>query len=128
MDYRQPPWGGYPTSSPPSWPQHQPHGSDGLFLGAALGELKSGQSQIVTAISEQTHVLQEIRGQLASNATLMSERLPARPAQTIDDRLRTMREILKTLVPLALLAAIVTGKLTWLEAWPLLRASLGLAG
>lgn len=126
MSYLQPPSSGYQmTSSPMSPPVN---GSESMLLGSMLGELKSGQSQITHAISVQTDVLRQIHGQLSSNATLMAERLPEKmpsPA-SLEDRLKLTREVLKTLVPVLLLAAIVLGKITLLEGEGLLRRWLGL--
>lgn len=120
---------------PPSYYPFLPHanGSDNMLLGSMLGELKSGQTSIVHALGAQTEVLQDIHQQLRDNASLMSDRLPLvalaeAPKVSLTDRIGMLREILKTLVPLAILVAIVMGKLTFIEAWPLLRQSLGIGG
>lgn len=131
MSYHQPPCSGcqhpYYPSSPPA------NGSDSMLLGSMLGELKTGQHHIVSALGQQTGVLHRIHDRLEENAKLMAHLPEAATSSdqvetTLDDRLRTLREILKTLVPLALLAAIIMGKMTLLEAWPLIRQSLGVAG
>jgi hypothetical protein len=130
MSYQPQQQSGYP----PNYYPHSPHanGNDSMLLGSMLGELKSGQTSIVSALGAQTDVLQDIHQQLRDNASLMSERLkppqPEPPTVSLNERIVTVREILKTLVPLALLVAIVMGKITVLEAWPLLRQSLGIGG
>lgn len=131
MSYPPQQQSGYPPSYYPPLPYA--NGSDSMLLGSMLGELKSGQTSIVHALGAQTEVLQGIHQQLRDNASLMSERLqpPATaeaPKVSLNDRIVTLREILKTLVPLALLVAIVMGKITFIEAWPLLRQSLGIGG
>ncbi len=127
MHYLPPSPGSYPPNYyPPSSPAN---GHESMLLGSMLGELKSGQVAIVSALGQQTGVLHRIHDRLEENAKLMAHLPEAAPAATtLEDRLQIVREILKTLVPLALLAAIIMGKITFLEAWPLIRQSLGLAG
>lgn len=120
------------TYQQPSYPTTVPVGSDGILLsvmlGPLLGELKSGQAQTIATLQAQTNILQQIHQQLTANATTLAERLPTKAHRSIDDRLITIRDLIKTILPLAILSAIVMGKITWSDAWPMLRTLLGLGG
>lgn len=131
MSYHQPPYGGYPPSWQPPY-QHVPHQvqhqaphQDSLALGTTLGQLLAGQERSIFLHEAQLH---ELRALPARIAEMIPQPAAKPPEPTIHERLSIVREILKTLVPLALLAAIVMGKLTFIEAWPLLRQSMGLGG
>lgn len=127
MDYQQPPPSGYP----PTWPGPYPHsavpGNDSLALGTTLGRLLAGQERTIFLHEKTLQELQALPSRLAAALPPPAASMPP-SSPSLHDWMQTVREILKLLLPLALLGAIITGKLTWLEAMPLIRQAIGMAG
>ena len=119
-----PPWSGYPPSSPPPLPSFNGHES--MLLGSLLGELKSGQAQTIHSLNLQTEVLRQIHGQLAENATLMADRLPAAPA-TPEPKAETMtwRDWAQIGVGLVVVLGALAGKIPLKDVPGLIGKPLG---
>jgi hypothetical protein len=100
------------------------HQHDPMALGVLLGGLQAEsrrQTEIMLAFLDETH---EMRRDIHDLPERIAARLPAHTEPP--RRLRMIKEILQTAVPLALLAAIVAGKIALADALPLMRVALGL--
>lgn len=109
----EPPPGSY-HYSPPTY------GNESVML-VWLGQILTVQKQ---AISLHETVVEELRALPDRIAAKLPP--PPAPPPSLEERLRTMCEFLKLLVPLFLLGAIVMGKITLLEGEGVIRKWLGI--
>lgn len=143
MSYPHPHWSGYPPtshqSSPPAAPSHA--GSESMLLsilvGPLLGELKSGQAQLIATMTAQTEVLRQIHAQMAANASLLEvipeklEELPEKiilpivppPVKWMDRP--SVRDWVQIAIALVVVGAALSGKLPIKEVLPLIGKPFG---
>lgn len=91
-----------------------------LELGMTLGRLLAGQDRSIQVLERIADDIESLPGKIHSRPA------PEPPAANSSARLKDIASILKTVFALALLAAVVAGKITYPEALPLLRKFAGL--
>lgn len=118
------------TSSPSPYQIAPMHGGD-LMLGSMLGQMIAGQHNANELLRAITDRLSDLPDQIAER---MSEKLsrpePSAPVPPPQDGkvmsyMKTTKELLQAALPLALLTALVMGKVTWSDVLPLIRTALG---
>lgn len=113
----------HPEPPPGSYPYPPPtYGNESVML-VWLGQILTVQQQ---GIALHETVVEELRALPDRIAAKLPPPPPPPPTPTLEERLRTMREFLKLLVPLFLLGAIVMGKITLLEGEGVIRKWLGI--
>lgn len=121
-------WNSSPTRSAPPGGQMNGYHPPGEFgLGMIMG-------QVATEQRRQTEILLGMQQRLENLPDQIADRLPRSEAgapkpgsaATHQTNVQQITDLLRAVVPLALLAAIVVGKLTLLEGLPLIRHSLGI--
>lgn len=111
---------------PGSWPYPPPTSGthDNLALGTTLGQLLAGQDR---QLFLQELIVAELRALPERIAALIpTPPPPPPPGPTLSDHLAAMREILKLMIPLGLIALVAMGRLTVFEGEGLIRKWLGL--
>lgn len=114
------------TSSPSPYQIAPMHGGD-LMLGSMLGQMIAGQHNANELLRAITDRLSDLPDQIAER---MSEKLsrpePSAPQDgKVMSYMKTTKELLQAALPLALLTALVMGKVTWSDVLPLIRTALG---
>lgn len=119
--------------SPPTYVNGHSHvnGSD-LGLGILLGQILSRSEEQVSILrdirevkQDQSETLARLSDRVEALPAAVAAKLPAPAAKPTSRILPLMREFLQALVPLAILAALVAGKITWADAMPHLLKSVG---
>lgn len=111
---------------------HQPYDRHELALGQALGEITAEGRRHTELLLGMQQLLEALPDRISDR---LSELFPAAPPAPPPSpppppgptRMQQVTELLKAMLPLALLAAIVMGKLTVLEGVSLIRHAIGAA-
>ncbi len=119
-----------PTSSPSHFQTAPMHGGD-LMLGSMLGQMIAGQQSANELLHAITERLSDLPDQIADR---ISDKLPRpEPSASVPppqdgkvmSYMKTTKELMQAALPLALLTALVMGKVTWSDVLPLIRTALG---
>lgn len=119
------------TTSPPA---SSSSGSD-MMLGSLIGQLIASQQMSITAQHVSNDLLhgvidglERLPDQIAAKLPKPTnqETSPSSPQGEVIDLMKALKDLIWSLLPLAMLASIAAGKVTWPQALPIIRQLLGI--
>lgn len=118
-----------PPSSPPYWPSAV-NGHESLMMGSLLGELKAGQVRTIYVLELIATKLEELPARLAERIPppvpppVSTPPPPPPPPPHHVDRL-ALKDWMQIVVAVVIIAAAITGKITWGQAFGLVGKPFG---
>lgn len=106
-----------------------------MMLGSLIGQLIASQQMSITAqhvSNDLLHgvidVLERMPDQIAAKLPKPTnqETSPSSPQGEVIDLMKALKDLIWSILPLAMLASIAAGKVTWPQALPIIRQLLGI--
>ena len=124
------------TNSRTSYESSAPHEATLVLV---LGQMLAHQQAHTTATHTTNELLHGVSQHLSSLPDQIALRMPKHPTQSnpqepkpsappgkVIPAMKALKELIWSITPLALLTAVVMGKLTWTDALPVIRQMLGM--
>lgn len=119
-----------PTNSP----THYPSSGSELMLGSMLGQMIAGQHSTNVLLVGLTDHVESLVEQIEKMPDRIAEKIakptqetrPSSPPGKVIETMKALKDLIWSLLPLAMLASVMAGKVTWPQALPIIRQALGI--